>query len=150
MRPASASKVMKRSVCAHLAAALLLVAVLFAPLKSRACGVNAHLWITDSAICQLPEGSLLRAFYTDQRHVDLTRLGSSFPDSGYAVSHAYGEVAHWPPFVQKYIEDFQSRFGVDDEAWSDEARAEPDGFLVDLADVHLIPHVEGCIEGCHL
>ena len=51
------------------------------------CGVNSHLWITDSAICQLPEGSRLKAFYSNQTHVDLTRLGSSFPDSGYAINH---------------------------------------------------------------
>ena len=85
------------------------------------CGVNSHLWITDSAICQLSEVSQLRAFYENQRHVDLTRLGSSFPDSGYAINHDYGEIAHWPPFVQSYIEDFHARFGVDDPLWNDEA-----------------------------
>ena len=85
------------------------------------CGVNSHLWITDSAICQLPEASQLRVFYQRQRHVDLTRLGSSFPDSGYAINHEYGEIAHWPPFVQSYIEDFQARFGIDDTVWSEEA-----------------------------
>ena len=85
------------------------------------CGVNSHLWITDSAICQLSESSRLRAFYEQQRYVDLTRLGSAFPDSGYAISHEYGEVAHWPPFIQSYIEDFQARFGVDDAEWSQEA-----------------------------
>ena len=85
------------------------------------CGVNAHLWITDSAICQLPETSRLRALYEQQRHVDLTRLGSAFPDSGYAINHDYGEIAHWPPFIQSYIVDFQMRFGVDETLWSEDA-----------------------------
>lgn len=89
--------------------------------NSWACGVNSHLWITDSAICQLPMGSSLRSFYSIQRRVDLTRLGSSFPDSGYAIEHAYGEVAHWPPFIRAYIEDFQARHGSDEQAWSEEA-----------------------------
>jgi hypothetical protein len=89
--------------------------------SSWGCGVNSHLWITDSAICQLPVGSKLRVFYEDQTHVNLTRLGSAFPDSGYAINHPYGEVAHWPPFVQAYVEDFHDRYGNDESAWSEVA-----------------------------
>ena len=88
---------------------------------ANACGVNSHLWITDSAICQLPVGSKIRGLFEDQRRVDLTRLGSSFPDSGYAIDHEYGEVAHWPPFVQAFVESFQSRHGTDETQWTAEA-----------------------------
>ena len=92
--------------------------------NAQACGVNSHLWITDSAICQLPFGSRLRAFYSFQRHVDMTRLGSAFPDSGYAIDHEYGEFAHWPPFIQAYIDDFHERYGSQEMAWDQEALAE--------------------------
>ena len=99
---------------------------------SVACGVNSHLWITDSAICQLPMATSARSLYEDQRRVDLTRLGSAFPDSGYAIDHAYGEIAHWPPFVQAFIESFQSRHGVVEESWSEEALDEA-AFIMGVA-----------------
>ncbi len=89
--------------------------------SSEACGVNAHLWITDSAICQLPQATRTRALFEDQRRVDLTRLGSAFPDSGYAINHEYGEVAHWYPFIQAYIESFHDRHGAEEREWSIEA-----------------------------
>lgn len=92
--------------------------------QAWACGVNAHLWITDSAICQLPFGSKLREFYSSQNHVDLTRLGSAFPDSGYAINHEYGEITHWPPFILSYIQDFHERHGAVETDWSQEALAE--------------------------
>ena len=108
----------------HTVSAWLLICVYSQLSTAWACGVNAHLWITDSAICQLPMGSTLREFYSIQRHVDLTRLGSAFPDSGYAINHAYGEIAHWPPFIQAYIEDFHERHGAEEETWTNEALAE--------------------------
>ena len=40
--------------------------------EAQACGVNSHLWITDSAICQLPMTSPLRALYEEQVYVDLS------------------------------------------------------------------------------
>ena len=116
----------------------------------RACGVNSHLWITDTAICQLPEGSVLRGFYENQRRLDLTRLGSSFPDTGYAVSHDYGEVAHWPPFIQAYVEDFHRRHGQVASEWSEEALDEvafilgvtAHGFEDELFDTQFLRRVE--------
>jgi hypothetical protein len=90
---------------------------LFTGARALGCGVNSHLWITDSAICQLPEGSTLRDFFSEARHVDLTRLGSAFPDSGYVSGHPYGEYAHWSPFVEAYIRSFRSRVPVDPERW---------------------------------
>ena len=93
---------------------------LFTSGRALGCGVNSHLWITDSAICQLPEGSVLRAFFSEARHVDLTRLGSAFPDSGYVSGHPYGEYAHWSPFVEAYIRSFRSRVSVDPQQWGPE------------------------------
>ena len=51
-------------------ASIWLLTCVLSPLSvTWACGVNAHLWITDSAICQLPVGSILRQFYSIQNAV---------------------------------------------------------------------------------
>ena len=121
-----------RFIKATLISMSFLALLLYNTSSGWSCGVNSHIWITDSAICQLPEGSILKAFFSDQRKVDLTRLGSVFPDSGYAINHEYGELAHWSPFIQAYIEDFQVRHGQDSTNWSEEAKDEA-AFIMGVA-----------------
>lgn len=77
---------------------------------AHACGVNAHTWISDSAICQLPVGSELQLLMSRQDLVDLVRIGSSFPDSGYPIDQPYAEYAHWSPFVENCVRRFQERY----------------------------------------
>ena len=99
--------------------------------KGYACGVNAHLWISDTAICRLPDGSHLKEIFQSQKRVDLTRLGSSFPDSGYAINHRYGEVAHWSPFIESYIQAFRRRY-PSFEQW-DESALDEATFILGVA-----------------
>jgi len=73
------------------------------PAGARANGVTAHAHITDLAIEELPPGEL-RDLMTDPALRDAYRTGSVFPDSGYAASDAYGEIAHWEPFTQAYLD----------------------------------------------
>ena len=40
-------------------------------------------------------------------------FGSAFPDTGYAVSHAYGEVTHWTPFLSAFIDRLNHTETVD-------------------------------------
>ncbi|MDP6931495.1 MAG: hypothetical protein QGG40_01205 [Myxococcota bacterium] len=58
-------------------------------------GQTTHLWITETARTHLPAGELADLL-TGQS--DVLRVGTMFPDGGYAIGHDYGEVAHWEPF----------------------------------------------------
>ena len=58
-------------------------------------GQTTHLWITETARTHLPAGELADLL-TGQS--DVLRVGTMFPDGGYAIGHGYGEVAHWEPF----------------------------------------------------
>ena len=58
-------------------------------------GQTTHLWITEQARTHLSDGALSEIL-TDQAAA--LRVGTMFPDGGYAVGHDYGEVAHWEPF----------------------------------------------------
>jgi len=93
-------------------AVLCSVLCFFAPLhpEAKACGVNAHTWISDSALCQLPIGSELQRLMSDQELVELVRIGASFPDSGYPIEHPYAERAHWSPFMERCVRRFQERY----------------------------------------
>ena len=42
-----------------------------------------------------------------------------FPDGGYAVNDDYGEISHWEPFQQAYLEWIKESYS---SPWSDEAR----------------------------
>lgn len=70
-------------------------------------GQTTHLWISDTAITHLEDSALqdlLRA------HSDHLRMGTMFPDGGYAVGHEYGEHAHWEPFQDQYRDWILSEF----------------------------------------
>ena len=81
----------------------LVLAALSAPSLARANGVTAHAHVTDLAIEELPPGEL-RDLMTDPALRDAYRTGSVFPDSGYAAGDPYGEIAHWEPFTQAYVD----------------------------------------------
>ena len=38
------------------------------------------------------------------------RVGTMFPDGGYAVDHGYGEAAHWEPFQDAYRDWIRENF----------------------------------------
>lgn len=83
---------------------LLSLSMLLAPAShARANGITAHAHISDLAVLELPPGEL-RDFLSSPDVLQALRSGSVFPDSGYAASHEYGEIAHWEPFTNEYLE----------------------------------------------
>ncbi len=108
---------MRRHLTWILGVALALVAIVLPP-RARANGVTAHAHMTDLAIEELPPGEL-RDLMTDPAMRDAYRTGSVFPDSGYAAGDAYGEIAHWEPFTQAYIDwmraEHPAPYETDDE-----------------------------------
>ena len=86
-----------------------LLAVSLSPSTAAANGVVSHMHISDLAVGHLPAGEL-RALLSDPELVDIVRAGSVFPDSGYAADDDYGEIAHWEPFTQSYVEWIRASF----------------------------------------
>jgi hypothetical protein len=82
---------------------LLPLALLALPATASANGITAHAHISDLAVDSLPPGEL-RDFLSDPELLQALRSGSVFPDSGYAAGHAYGEITHWEPFTNAYLE----------------------------------------------
>jgi hypothetical protein len=74
-----------------------------APRVVRANGCNTHAWISLHAIDHLPDGRLKHMLSRPELRATLIN-GSVFPDGGYVIKDDYGEMAHWEPFVQAYIE----------------------------------------------
>ncbi len=70
-------------------AALLLTTAIFAN------GQTTHLWITEAARTHITDEALSEVLTTNS---DALRVGTMFPDGGYAVDHPYGETAHWEGF----------------------------------------------------
>jgi hypothetical protein len=104
----------------HLAAAAVLaLLVTAAPRPARANGCNTHSWISLHALEHLPDGDLKEMLSRPELRAALIN-GSVFPDGGYVVDDEYGEIAHWEPFVQAYIEwmreDVPHPFNVGDAA----------------------------------
>lgn len=63
----------------------------------------SHLWITDQALKALPQGELRQMLSREDVNSWL-RAGSIFPDGGYGVDDAYGEMAHWEPLQAEYMQ----------------------------------------------
>ena len=93
---------MRRSAFALLFAALLLASS-FAPASASANGSYSHIYVSQLAVEELPNG-VLRDLLRDPNYRVMYEAGSMFPDSGYAASSPYGEEAHWPPFIRAYAE----------------------------------------------
>lgn len=105
---------------------MILLALLGAP--ALANGQTSHLWISEAALDALPEGEL-RALLSREELRPWLRNGTMFPDGGYAVDDAYGEMAHWEPFQDLYLD-----WIVENHAppWDEEA-AQHIAFLMGLA-----------------
>ena len=89
----------------------MLAALLAAP-PAHANGQTTHLWISETAIDHLETEALHTLLVT---HRDSMRMGTMFPDGGYAIGHEYGEHAHWEPFQDRYRDWILSAFdGPDD------------------------------------
>jgi len=91
-----------RSVCVALLSTL--------PTLAAAHGINGHVHVTGWAVESLPPGEL-RSFFADAALRDTAQIGAAFPDSGYAIGDPYGEMAHWEPFINAYVEWISATFG---------------------------------------
>jgi hypothetical protein len=101
------------------ARAALTAALIAAPAGASAHGINGHVHVTGWAIESLPPGPL-RDFFGEAALRDTAQIGAAFPDSGYAVSDPYGEMAHWEPFIEAYVQWIKATYGGDYA--SDDAR----------------------------
>jgi MYXO-CTERM domain-containing protein len=94
------------------AALLASLGVALAPGAARANGAYTHVHVSQLAHERLPAGEL-RALLSEPDAVRAYEAGSMFPDSGYAVDDAYGELAHWEPFVNAYVAFLRRTYGGD-------------------------------------
>src|SRR5689334_4321102 len=85
---------------------VLALAVLLIPGVAHANGNNTHAWISQHAVEHLPDGDLKELLSRPELQQALIN-GSVFPDGGYVIDDGYGEIAHWEPFVQAYVEWMQ-------------------------------------------
>ena len=76
---------------------------------ASAHGINGHVHVTGWAVEHLPPGPLAE-FLSEPEVFDALLLGAAFPDSGYAIEDDYGEMAHWPPFVEGCLADLRARY----------------------------------------
>ncbi len=91
--------------------ALPIAAVLaLGPGEAAAHGINGHVHVTGWAVEALPPGEL-RDFFADRALRETAQIGAAFPDSGYAIGDPYGEMAHWEPFINAYVEWIIATFG---------------------------------------
>lgn len=91
-------------------------------------GQSSHLWISARAIEQLPQEALYDLL-SDPNLERFWRNGTMFPDGGYAVGDAYGEIAHWEPFQMAYLGWIKETYSP---PWSEEAKQHI-AFLMGLA-----------------
>jgi len=81
---------------------------------AQANGQTTHLWISDTAITHIETPELRDLVLEHRGHL---RMGTMFPDGGYAVGHEYGEHAHWEPFQDQYrdwiVAQFDDPIGVE-------------------------------------
>ncbi len=67
---------------------------------ARATGMMGHIYVSEQALEYVTTAELETLL---RERKDLWENGSFFPDSGYAASDPYGEMAHWSQFVEGYI-----------------------------------------------
>ncbi len=91
-------------------------------------GNYSHVWAATDALNYLEEGEL-RDLLSRPNLLLMLQNGAMFPDSGYAVNDAYGEITHWEPFQTVYLEWIRDTFHP---PWTDEA-AQHIAFLMGMA-----------------
>jgi hypothetical protein len=76
--------------------------LLFISTSALAHGINGHIHVAAWAAAVV-EGPT-RALLEDAEVLDAFLFGAAFPDTGYAVDDGYGEIAHWEPFVEAFVQ----------------------------------------------
>ncbi|MCA9523142.1 MAG: Ig-like domain-containing protein [Myxococcales bacterium] len=84
--------------------------VMLASPSARANGAYTHIRMSQIAESELPPGPL-KDLMSDPAIRPWYEAGSMFPDSGYAAQDGYGELGHWPPFQNAYIQHIIETYG---------------------------------------
>lgn len=77
---------------------------------AAAHGINGHVHVTGWAMERLPPGEVAD-FFADPELFEVALFAASFPDSGYAIDDPYGEMAHWPPFLEAFLRHIAAEGG---------------------------------------
>jgi len=97
---------------------LLIFCVLISTLTSLCycCGASTHLEITKRAVYffQAFNSKDKNDYRWIQEHQEFLHAGTPYPDSGYLCKHAYGEISHWPPFVNAFLSYIKANFKPED------------------------------------
>ena len=99
------------------------------PASALANGAYSHVHMSQIAADALPPGELRTLLSVPENRAAL-ESGSMFPDSGYAVDDAYGELAHWEPFLSALIAQLRATHGGD---YSSEEAQRQVAFLLGVA-----------------
>ena len=99
------------------------------PESAWANGQTTHVWIAEEALNSLEAGEL-KSLLSNPELRDPLLNGAMFPDGGYAVSDHYGELAHWEPFQQAYLQWIRDTFPP---PWDEGDAAPHVAFLMGLA-----------------
>ncbi|AKF11133.1 zinc dependent phospholipase C family protein [Sandaracinus amylolyticus] len=90
------------------------VVIATAPAIASAHGLHGHVHVTGWAISNLPPGEL-RDVFEDPDVREAALAGAMFPDTGYALgsdaARAYGEHAHWEPFIEDFVQRVRTTYG---------------------------------------
>lgn len=78
---------------------IIVVISLIASSQAQSSGMVLHMWMADQAV-EYIEDLELKELLSHERNAYL--YGSIFPDTGYAINHPYGEIAHWDGFMNAY------------------------------------------------
>jgi len=86
----------------------ILALVFLFPCAAFGNGMASHIKVSHHAIELLPDGPLKKLLSSNEMKQALYN-GSYFPDTGYAAKDPYGELAHWEPFIEGYLQDLRSK-----------------------------------------
>jgi hypothetical protein len=92
-------------------------------------GNYSHVWAAMDALNYLEDGELGDLL----KRPDLLLMiqnGAMYPDSGYAVNDAYGEITHWEPFQTVYLDWIRDTF---QPPWTTDEAAQHIAFLMGMA-----------------
>lgn len=97
------------------------LALLALGVPAQGNGLVTHIWVAEQAIVQIEPGPL-GDIVTDPALRSVIQLGATYPDSGYAVRHDYGEWAHWESWLEPYLQWIRARYAAENYASADARR----------------------------
>jgi hypothetical protein len=68
---------------------------------AAASGMRLHLWVAELTLQEIKQEELINLLTANDGAYN---AGALFPDTGYAINHEYGEIAHWSKFLNAYFE----------------------------------------------